>query len=86
MIANIEEMIKVGVNSFKVEGRMRSIYYIATVINIYRHLIDKVVNKTNPKTRTILLFPKDISSTLPSSVLEGFLVHATISSLAIHPA
>ena len=46
MISNIEEMIKVGVNSFKVEGRMRSIYYIATVIYVYRHLIDKVVNKT----------------------------------------
>ena len=46
MIANIEEMINVGVNSFKVEGRMRSIYYIATVIYVYRHLIDKVINKT----------------------------------------
>jgi putative protease len=46
MISNIEEMIKVGVNSFKVEGRMRSIYYIATVIYTYRQLIDKVVNKT----------------------------------------
>ena len=46
MISNIEEMIKIGVNSFKVEGRMRSVYYIATVINVYRHLIDKIVNKT----------------------------------------
>ena len=46
MVANIHEMIKVGVNSFKVEGRMRSVYYIATVIDVYRHLIDMVVNKT----------------------------------------
>ena len=46
MISNIEEMINIGVNSFKVEGRMRSVYYIATVINVYRHLIDKIVNKT----------------------------------------
>ncbi len=46
MVSNIEEMIKVGVNSFKVEGRMRSVYYIATVINVYRHLIDKVVINT----------------------------------------
>ena len=46
MISNIEEMIKIGVNSFKVEGRMRSIYYIATVINVYRHLIDKIVNNS----------------------------------------
>lgn len=46
MVSNISEMIKVGVNSFKVEGRMRSVYYIATVIYVYRHLIDKVVNNT----------------------------------------
>ncbi len=46
MISNIKEMIDIGVNSFKVEGRMRSVYYIATVIYIYRHLIDKIVNNT----------------------------------------
>ena len=46
MVSNIEEMIKVGVNSFKVEGRMRSVYYIATVIYVYRHLIDMVLNGT----------------------------------------
>lgn len=44
MVSNIEEMIRVGVNSFKVEGRMRSVYYIATVIYIYRRLIDRVLN------------------------------------------
>lgn len=46
MVSNIEEMIKVGVNSFKVEGRMRSVYYIATVIYVYRHLIDMVLSGT----------------------------------------
>ena len=47
MVPYIEEMIKVGVNSFKVEGRMRSIYYIATVISVYRNLIDKIRTNTN---------------------------------------
>lgn len=48
MVENIEKMIKIGVNSFKVEGRMRSIYYIATVIYVYRRLIDMVkVNSLN---------------------------------------
>ena len=46
MVPFISKMIDVGVNSFKIEGRMRSIYYIATVILIYRRLIDKIVNKT----------------------------------------
>lgn len=46
MVPFIEDMINVGVNSFKIEGRMRSIYYVATVILIYRRLIDKILNNT----------------------------------------
>lgn len=46
MISNIESMINRGVNSFKVEGRMRGIYYIATVIHTYRKLIDQIKNNT----------------------------------------
>ena len=42
MVDYIEDMINIGVDSFKVEGRMRSIYYIATVIKCYRNIIDKI--------------------------------------------
>ena len=35
-----------GVTTFKVEGRMRSIYYISTVILCYRKIIDKILNNT----------------------------------------
>ena len=44
MIPYLEEMITSGVNSFKVEGRMRGIYYIATVILAYRRMLDKIKN------------------------------------------
>ena len=46
MVPFISDIIDIGVNSFKIEGRMRSVYYIATVILVYRRLIDKIVNKT----------------------------------------
>ncbi|MCH5166367.1 MAG: U32 family peptidase [Erysipelotrichales bacterium] len=46
MITHVEDMINIGVNSFKIEGRMRSIYYISTVILIYRRIIDKIKNNT----------------------------------------
>ena len=46
MIENIKEMIDLGVTTFKVEGRMRSIYYISTVILCYRRIIDKILNDT----------------------------------------
>ena len=46
MIPFIEEYITLGIDSFKVEGRMRSIYYVATVILCYRRLIDAALNNT----------------------------------------
>ena len=46
MIDNIKEMIDLGVTTVKVEGRMRSIYYIATVILCYRKIIDKILSNT----------------------------------------
>ncbi len=46
MINHIKDMMDIGVSSFKVEGRMRSIYYIATVIYTYRKIIDKICNNT----------------------------------------
>ena len=40
MIEHIGELIESGVSSFKVEGRMKSPYYVASVINAYRKAID----------------------------------------------
>lgn len=41
MMNYIGEMIKAGIVSFKIEGRMKSEYYLATVINAYRRAIDE---------------------------------------------
>ena len=54
----LKDMLEIGVNSFKVEGRMRSIYYIATVIYEYRHLLDKI--KSNTLTNSDILYSNDI--------------------------
>lgn len=40
MIEHIPELIESGVDSFKIEGRMKSIHYVATVVNAYRQAID----------------------------------------------
>lgn len=42
----IPELINMKVDSLKIEGRMRSIYYIATVVKVYRKLIDDYCNNT----------------------------------------
>lgn len=44
LVDYIKDMIDINVCSFKLEGRMRSIYYIATIVSVYRKLIDMYVN------------------------------------------
>ncbi|MEG1181367.1 MAG: U32 family peptidase [Oscillospiraceae bacterium] len=39
-IAITQELVEAGVTSFKIEGRMKSPYYVATVTNAYRRRID----------------------------------------------
>ena len=40
MIDAIPELVKAGVTSFKIEGRMKSMYYVATIVAAYRAAID----------------------------------------------
>ena len=44
LIRELKDMIDIGISSLKVEGRMRSNYYIATVISTYRQAIDDYYN------------------------------------------
>lgn len=44
LIKYVSDMIDIGITSLKVEGRMRSNYYIATVISTYREAIDAYYN------------------------------------------
>ena len=46
MVSLIQDMINSHVFSFKIEGRMRSIYYVSTVILVYRRLMDKILDGT----------------------------------------
>jgi len=41
LIEHISEIFKTGVNAVKIEGRMKSLYYIACVVRIYRTAIDE---------------------------------------------
>jgi putative protease len=40
MIQHIPELIQNGVDSFKIEGRMKSIHYVSTVANVYKKAVD----------------------------------------------
>ncbi|MCT2536893.1 U32 family peptidase [Aquibacillus koreensis] len=40
MVEHLPDLIHAGVDSLKIEGRMKSIHYVATVVNVYRKIID----------------------------------------------
>lgn len=55
MARHIKDLIDINVKSLKVEGRMRSLYYLATVIGTYREIIDSIyANSLTPEKLDIL--------------------------------
>lgn len=40
MISHLKDLVDAGVTSFKIEGRMKSPYYVATITNAYRRALD----------------------------------------------
>ena len=62
MIEHIPELVESGIDSLKIEGRMKSVYYVASVVKAYRQAIDAYFEdpenyKFNPKWMDYLVKP-----------------------------
>lgn len=51
----IDQIMAAGVTSLKLEGRMKSPYYVATVVNAYRRRVDDILGGTATPERTAVL-------------------------------
>ena len=40
LLPHLKDLVDAGIASFKIEGRMKSAYYVATIIRAYRNMID----------------------------------------------
>ena len=58
LIKELPEIIDMGVDSLKIEGRLKTEYYLASVINAYRHAIDDYEN--NPKNYNYEKYLKEL--------------------------
>ena len=47
LVKHLKEMIDAGIDSFKVEGRTKSLYYVSAVAKAYREAIDTVLANPN---------------------------------------
>ena len=71
-VKQISDLIDIGVNSLKIEGRMKSIHYIATVVSTYRRLIDNICDVTEVDLPKYLLEIKKAENRLTShGFMEG---------------
>src|SRR3989339_282779 len=50
LIDYLDELKKAGVMSFKIEGRTKSIYYLATMVKAYRQAFQRITQNTKHKT------------------------------------
>jgi len=71
MIEHIPEIIASGVSSLKIEGRMKSSYYVATVVKAYRQAIDAYLE--NPDSyRFNPLWMEEVSKASHREFTTGF--------------
>lgn len=49
LLAHLDELVRAGVTSFKIEGRTKSAYYVANVTRAYRVMLDAIKNKKEIK-------------------------------------
>lgn len=76
----VKDLIEIGVNSLKVEGRMKSVNYVALVAKTYRKVIDAVYDGTLDEK--LLLKSENILKSIESRPLcQGFLNKEGISYL-----
>ncbi|MDD3106473.1 MAG: U32 family peptidase C-terminal domain-containing protein, partial [Bacilli bacterium] len=72
-IKAIPALIDLGVASLKIEGRMKSIYYIATVVRVYRLMIDEYM-RTNA-IANFSFYEEEIAKAENRTTGSGFLFH-----------
>ena len=71
--AYVERMIKVGVASLKIEGRMKSEYYIAQVVKTYRKMIDEIYEKGHLDDKRLNYYDDELSKAENRPSDDGFL-------------
>ena len=72
MIEHIPELVEAGVDSFKIEGRMKSAYYLATVVSSYRMLIDYIYEHGHADVEIIERVKKEIAKAENRPTGPGF--------------
>lgn len=72
MIEYIPEMVKAGINSFKIEGRMKTALYVASVARTYRQAIDDFFESEELYRKNIPHYKEEIAKCTYRQFITGF--------------
>ncbi len=72
MIEHIPEMVAAGINSFKIEGRMKTALYVATVARTYRKAIDDYFESEETYRKNMPWYLDQISNCTYRQFTTGF--------------
>lgn len=72
-IHRIKDILSLGVSSLKIEGRAKSLEYIASVTRIYRKLIDDFNNGLEPKVTSEML--DDLYASYSRETTNGYILN-----------
>ena len=76
LISHMEDLVKAGISSMKIEGRAKSVYYVAVVTRAYRKVIDAIVETRHASSvrKVILEQKKELDNLVHRGYSTGFLL------------
>ncbi len=79
MIEHIPDMVDAGIDSFKIEGRMKTALYVATVTRTYRDAIDDFIEDPEKYKARIPFYKSEISKCTYRQYTTGFFFGKTLT-------
>ncbi len=84
MIEHIPELIEAGIDSFKVEGRMKTALYVATVGRAYRRAIDDYLTDPALYEKNLPLYREEITKCTYREYTTGFFFNKPTNEAQIY--
>lgn len=72
MIEHIPELIDAGINSFKIEGRMKSALYVTTAARVYRNAIDDYFESPELYKKNVNKYKEEVEKNTHREFTTGF--------------
>lgn len=74
LVEYLDQLQRAGVDSFKIEGRNKSVYYLATVCGVYRRAIDAIHDDSGPTRKELRFLRRELEEKLVNrGYTTGFL-------------